>query len=88
MFSNKWMLICTLLGSIITVALLSSIPTYTQGIIQRMLIKDLENSQQLTGSFPGGYQLNYEGYFVTSDKNSFKTFKSYDNEIKNVIARE
>ncbi len=87
MFSNKWMLICTLLGSIITVALLSSIPTYTQGIIQRMLIKDLENSQQLTGSFPGGYQLNYEGYFVTSDKNSFKTFKSYDNEIKNVIAK-
>ncbi|QNU67383.1 ABC transporter permease [Ruminiclostridium herbifermentans] len=87
MFSNKWMLICTLLGSIITVALLSSIPTYTQAIIQRMLVKELENSQQLTGKFPGGYQLNYEGYYVTSNKNSFKTFKSYDNEIKNVIAK-
>ncbi len=87
MFSNKWMLICTLLGSIITVALLSSIPTYTQGVIQRMLIKDFENSQQLTGSFPGGYQLIYDGYFVTSDKNSFRTFKDYDKKIKNVIAK-
>ncbi len=87
MFSNKWMLICTLLGSIITVALLSSIPTYTQAIIQRMLIKDLENSQQLTGRFSGGYQLNYEGYSVTSDKNSFQTFQAYNKEIKNVLAK-
>ena len=60
MLSNKWMLICTLLASIITVALLSSIPTYTFGIMQRMLIKDLENSQKASGSFPGGYLVNYE----------------------------
>ena len=86
MLSNKWMLICTLLGSIITVALLSSIPTYTEGITQRILIKDLENSQQAKGIFPGGYQLDYEGFWVTSDKNSFQTFKAYDQEIKNVIA--
>ncbi len=87
MFGNKWMLICTLLGSIITVALLSSIPTYTEGIIQRMLIKDLENSQQSTGIFSGGYQLGYDNYYVTSDNKSFQKFKAYSREINNFIAK-
>ncbi|HEX2947685.1 MAG TPA: ABC transporter permease [Clostridia bacterium] len=63
MFSNLWMVICLLLGSILATALVSCIPIYTDSILQRMLIKDLENYQVKTGNFPGQYdvraKLNY-----------------------------
>jgi putative ABC transport system permease protein len=84
MLSNKWMLICTLLGSIITVALLSSIPTYTDGIMQRMLTKDLENSQQKSNTFPGGYLIKFSSYF---DGKSVETFKSFDKKITGIISK-
>lgn len=57
------MVICLLLGSIMATALVSCIPIYTDSILQRMLIKDLENYQMETGDFPGQYdvraKLNY-----------------------------
>ena len=63
MFSNLWMVICLLMGSILAIALVSCIPIYTDGILQRMLTKDLENYQVKTGNFPGQYNvratLNY-----------------------------
>lgn len=87
MLNNKWMLICTLIGAIITVALLSSIPTYTEGIMQRMLTKDLDNSLQSTGIYPGGYQINFEGFWIPKNENSYKIFQSYDNKVKNDISK-
>lgn len=84
MLSNKWMLVCTLLGSIITVALLSSIPTYTDGIMQRMLTKDLENSQKVSSQFPGGYLINFSSYF---DGKSMSNFKSFDKKITGIISK-
>lgn len=58
MFSNLWMVICLLLGSMLATALVSCIPIYTEGILQRMLTKDLESYQLNTGSFPGRYTVN------------------------------
>jgi putative ABC transport system permease protein len=60
MISNKWMVICLLLGSILTVSILSSIPIYTSGVLQRMLLKDLENIQKTTGVYPGGSQVTLD----------------------------
>lgn len=55
MLKNKWMIFCLLSGLIITVALVSSIPVYSDGVLQRMLVKDMEASQQSSGVFPGKY---------------------------------
>ena len=55
LINNRWLVICLLLGSIIVVAMISSIPIYTDGILQRMLTKDLESYQQQTGYYPGSY---------------------------------
>lgn len=86
MLSNKWMLFCTLLGSVITVALLGSIPTYTEGIMQRMLTKDLEISQQQNGKYAGGYQINYQGYYSNANNELFKSFdKTISEEISNSV---
>ena len=57
MFSNSWLIICLLLGSIMATALVSCIPIYTDGILQRMLTKDMESYQLETGKFPGQYSV-------------------------------
>ena len=46
-FNNKWLIACLLAGSILAVAMVSSIPMYTDGILQRMLVKDMENNKEL-----------------------------------------
>ena len=53
MLNNPWMMICLLVGSILAVAMVSSIP-YTDGVLQRMLIKDAEEYQLQTRYYPGG----------------------------------
>ncbi|HEY0828922.1 MAG TPA: FtsX-like permease family protein [Bacilli bacterium] len=55
MVKNKWLELTLLLGLILTVALVSSIPIYTESILQRMLVKDLENLQKNTNSYPGAH---------------------------------
>lgn len=55
MLKNKWLEISLLFGLILTVALVSSMPIYTEAILQRMLVKDLENLQTTTQTYPGSY---------------------------------
>lgn len=57
MLRNKWLVICLLIGSILAVAMVSSIPEYTDAIFQRMLIKDMENYQTESNTFPGKYNV-------------------------------
>ena len=84
MLSNKWMFLCTLIGSIVSVAMLSCIPIYTNGIMQRMLIRDLENYQIETGDFPGGYLVKYGGSKAPSEL-VVKSFESIKNEVNNSV---
>ncbi len=83
MLSNKWILLCTLIGSIIMAAMLSSIPIYTEGILQRVLTRDLEISQQDTNNFPGGYLIEYDGVFPNTAGNM--SFDSFDNKISKIV---
>ena len=45
MLSNKWMMLCLLLGMVLAVGMVSSIPMYTEGVLNRMLRRDLEEEQ-------------------------------------------
>jgi len=53
MIKNKWLELSLLLGLVLSVALASSMPIYTNAILQRMLIKDLQNLQINTQQYPG-----------------------------------
>jgi len=53
MVKNRWLQLGLLLGLTIAVILVSSMPVYTNAILQRMLIKDLELTQQEKNSYPG-----------------------------------
>lgn len=57
MLRNKWMVICLLIGFVISVAVISCIPVYTGSILQRMLVKDLEAMQTEEGVYPGNYSV-------------------------------
>ncbi|MDP5275026.1 ABC transporter permease [Chengkuizengella axinellae] len=57
MIKNKWLEISLLLGLILSVALTSSIPIYTNAILHRMLVKDLQNYQLENEVFPGRFNV-------------------------------
>ena len=62
--SNFWKVLCLLVGSFLAVGMASSIPVYTDGILQRMLTRDLENAQISTGRFPGYLSVAGTGAYV------------------------
>lgn len=53
MVQNKWLVGSLFLGIAISVALVSSMPIYSQAVLTRMLVKDLERLQNDTGQYPG-----------------------------------
>lgn len=52
---NKWLTLCQLVGFILAIAIVSAIPVYTDSMLQRMLIKDLEALQKENGIYPGAF---------------------------------
>ncbi|HLU23292.1 MAG TPA: ABC transporter permease [Bacillaceae bacterium] len=55
MLNNRWLTGSLFLGLIITVSLVSSIPTYTSSVLQKMLISELEDYQVKNNEFPGEF---------------------------------
>lgn len=58
MAKNKGLVACLLVGLLLTVALISGIPIYTNGVFQRMLVKDLEIFQNDADIYPGTYRID------------------------------
>ncbi|NLG37391.1 MAG: ABC transporter permease, partial [Clostridiales bacterium] len=88
LLNNKWMVACLLVGSIVAVAMISSIPMYTDGILQRMLIKDMEAYQQRTGSYPGRYlfKLNCFSYYKPDSR--YGAFLYFRQNIRDSLTGE
>ncbi len=55
---NKSLSVCLLSGMVLAVSLFSSIPMYTQAILQKALIKHLDDSQKKDSVFPGSYTIS------------------------------
>ena len=53
MLKKRWMFAVLLVAAVLSVAVLSSIPTYTNGILQRLLRRDLEAIQRKGRDYPG-----------------------------------
>lgn len=83
MKNNFWMSLCLLIGSVIMAAMVSSIPIYTDGILTRMVVKDLERFQQDEEIYPGTYKFETELYYITDPKERTGALKHYDKEIRN-----
>ncbi|WP_168123196.1 FtsX-like permease family protein [Paenibacillus sp. HB172176] len=55
MVQSKWLVASLLLGILISVAMVSSMPIYTEAVLSRMLTKDLEQLQLDSNRYPGAY---------------------------------
>jgi len=85
MLNNPWMMICLLIGSILAVAMVSSIPIYTDGVLQRMLIKDAESYQTKTGFYPGIYHVEGNFYSSYEPLERVRAFNAFDRKISNEL---
>jgi putative ABC transport system permease protein len=85
MSSNLWMVICLLLGTMLATSLVCSIPLYTDGIMQRMLTKDLENYQVEKGNFPGTFSVKAVLNYAYEGKDRGNALRYFRNRIWNVM---
>lgn len=85
--NNKWLMACLLAGSILAVSMVSSIPLYTGGILQRMLTKDLEQYQLDTGKYPGRYvmELNAFTYYSSKDDGRINAYRWFDGRTDGMV---
>ncbi len=88
MLNNKWMVICLLTGAVLAVAMVSSIPIYTDGVLQRMLTKDLEQYQVDSGTFPGRYLVSANVYSHYDTENRIKAYHMVRNRITKQMVRD
>jgi len=80
MVQNKWLVFSLLIGILMSVALVSSMPIYSEGILSRMLKKDLERWQEVSGQYPGAI---YSTMSFTDKPERFNgMFERYDTFIK------
>ncbi|HZJ56860.1 MAG TPA: FtsX-like permease family protein [Clostridia bacterium] len=88
MINNKWMALCLLIGFILAVAMVSSIPIYTDGVLQRMLTRDLENHQVTTGFFPGRYIASANLYSNYDEDSRLKALNLFDERMTDTFPKE
>jgi putative ABC transport system permease protein len=82
MASNRWLVLALLAGSVLSVGLLASIPIYTDGVLQRLLTRDLERYQERTGRYPGTTAAIYNFYRLVEQPAAKAPFHdALENEI-------
>lgn len=60
---NKWMILCLLLGLVLSIGIVSSIPMYSRSILQRVLAMGIENLKVKGSVYPGAYYVNTANAF-------------------------
>lgn len=73
MLNNRWLTGSLFLGLLIAVSLVSSIPMYTSGVMQKLLIRELEDHQVKTNEFPGIFTFS-ESFTSPKTENPAETF--------------
>ena len=88
LLANRWLTLCLLAGFVIGAALVSGIPMYTSGILQRMLTRDLERFQEFNGAFTGRYSAWASYYYYVPEEGNRGGFPVHDRELRARLARE
>lgn len=87
MLNNKWMIISLLIGNILLCSLVASIPLYSDAILQRMLIKQLEQQQEESNKYPGTMEVRFTSLNVNRgyEMKSLSAFESKIDEMANTL---
>lgn len=76
MLKNKWLVFCLLIGSVMATSIISSIPMFSDGILQKVLIQDLNKQQEFTGTYPGN--LTFKTKNTKTSKNNLSIFEKFE----------
>ncbi len=80
--SNRWKVLSLLVGLILAISIAFCIPVYSDAILQRILIKTLEEVQQNTGKYPALLSYDYRMAGVKKDAVSIEaTIDDVMNEL-------
>ena len=58
MLKNKWLVCCLLIGSVLATSIISTIPMFSDGILQKVLIGDLDQLRTEQEIYPGVLTIN------------------------------
>ena len=72
---NKWLSACLLIGCVLAVSVMSSIPMYSYAMFQRMLVKDLESIRTDRSCYPGIFNMTYS--LASTTRNADETYERY-----------
>ncbi len=87
MFKNKWLVLSLLAGMVIGTALLSCIPAYTNAILQKMLLKEIQNYQNDNNIYPGGLytRVDTDAYNVKTSEIALNIIEKYNKDAADSI---
>lgn len=86
MIKNKWLVLSLIIGCMLAVSVIGSIPMYSDGILQRMLIKDFELDQEEKNVYPAFNK--FEGVFsnISDNDQRFQLYNWYNDNIEQRMA--
>ncbi|MCL6458805.1 MAG: FtsX-like permease family protein, partial [Gorillibacterium sp.] len=85
MIKNKWLVISLFIGMLLTSALVSTMPIYSESILSRMLVKDLEQLQLDRNQYPTTHYTRLS--FTDANKsNRIQIMADIDQYMRNVAA--
>lgn len=86
MLNGKWLSLCLLVGMITGAALLSSIPIYANGILQKLLLSDLQQYQIKNNAYPGSMNWNIDSFYLIKDgKDMVEKINNLSKKVKTTM---
>lgn len=87
MANNKWLQLNLWIGLTVCVALFSSMPLYSQAILQRTLLKELQSVQTGNGVYPGFLRISTTVSASSMDAKTKEAIGSADRFVKTIPER-
>ena len=81
MWNNKWMMLSLLVGNILLIGIVSGTPMYVRATLQRVLIRDMQQSQTDRGYFPAIAELNLYFFNIADQDMVFNVYQDTKNNI-------
>ena len=85
LWQNKWLTVSLLLGLTLAAALLAGIPIYTQGVLQNVLMEELEDFQLEKDTFPGTYLIAKRFTPAGEPEDDVSAYPEYDRVIRDEL---
>ena len=87
-WQNKWLTLSLLMGLTLATAMMAAIPIYTQGVMQNVLMQELEEYQLDRQVFPGTYLISKKFLLAGAPQDTMEAYPVYDRTIREQFPRD